>query len=139
MNGVYFINCWCYYLCKKKNHIIKLDRFGYFLIFYSNLTSLQVDQQKIFGPDNHSTGSVMTWAVKRIPRELGVTCNTGPYRITVEIVKDDGLGYNFTSLVQCRRVIVTLMLLWQGSYYINGAGHQGLCYINGAMTKDHVI
>ena len=44
-----------------------------------------MDQQIIFGPDNRSTGSV-----ERFPRELGLTCNSGPYRITAEIVKDGG-------------------------------------------------
>ena len=47
--------------------------------------SLLVDQQIIFGPNNRSTGSV-----DRIPRELGLTFNTEPYRIVVEIVKDGG-------------------------------------------------
>ena len=65
------------------------------------------------GTDNCSTGSITTWAFEKIPRELGLTCNTGPYRIKAEIVKDGGpvgLGYSVTSLVKCRRVVVTLML-----------------------------
>ena len=73
--------------------------------------SLQVDQQIILGPDNRSTRSITTLAVERIPRELGLICITGPYRITAEIVKDGGpvgLGHGVTSLVKCRRVVVTL-------------------------------
>ena len=65
--------------------------FGYFLYLHDfSLPSLQVNQQIIFGPDNRSTGSITTWAVERIHRELGLTCNTGLYRITAEIVKDSG-------------------------------------------------
>ena len=63
-----------------------------------------MDQQIILGPDNRSTGSIITWAVEIIPRELGLTCNTGPNRIMTEIVKDGGpvgLGYGVTSLVKC--------------------------------------
>ena len=51
------------------------------------------------------------WAVERIPRELGLTCKTGLYRITAKMVKDSSpveLGYGVTSLVKCRRVIVIL-------------------------------
>ena len=69
---------------------------------------LQVDQQIIFGPHNCSIGSITTWAVERIPRELGLTCNTG---ITAKIVKDSGwvgLVYGVTSMVKCLRVVVTL-------------------------------
>ena len=54
------------------------------------------------------------WAVERIPRELGLTCKTGPYRITAEIVKDSspvGLVYSITSLVKCQRVVVTLTIV----------------------------
>ncbi len=103
MNCVYFIYCWYYYLYEKKKPFIKLDQLGYFL--------LQMNQQIIFGPHNRSIGSITTRAVERIPRKLGLICNTGPYRITAEIVKDGssvGLGYGITSLVKCQRVIVTL-------------------------------
>ena len=73
----------------------------------SMLTRFQydkVDTQIISGPDNRSTGSITTWAVERIPRELGLTSNTGPYRIMTETVKGGGpvrLGYDVTSLLKC--------------------------------------
>ena len=89
-----------------------------------------MDQRIIFGPDKRSTWSITTWAVERIPRELGLTSNPGPYRITAEIVKDGGpvgLGYGVTSLVK-----------WQRSCYINVASDQGSCYINGAVTGHHI-
>ena len=73
--------------------------------------SLQVDQQIIFRPNNRSAGSSTMWVVERIPRELGLTRNTGPHRIMAEIVKDGdpvGLDYGVTSLVKCWRVVVTL-------------------------------
>ena len=72
---------------------------------------LLVDQQIIFGPDNRSTGSITTWAFEKIPRELCLTCNTGPNRIMAKIKIDGGpvgLGYGVTSVVKCRRVVVTL-------------------------------
>ena len=48
---------------------------------------LQVDQQIIFGLHNHSIEAITTWAVERIPRELGLICNT---ETTAKIVKDGG-------------------------------------------------
>ena len=99
---------------------IKSDRFGYFFWHDSSLTSLLVDQQIIFGPDSRSTGTVTTWAVEMISRELGVTCNTGHYRITTEIVKDGG------------RVGVRLR------HYITGEVSKSRCYINRCRDKDHV-
>ena len=69
------------------------------------------DQQIIFVPDNRSTGSITTWAVEGIRRELGPICNTGPFSITAEIGKDGSpveLGYCDTLLVKRRRVVVTL-------------------------------
>ena len=74
-------------------------------------SSLQVDLQIIFGPDNRSIGSITTWAAEKIPRGLGLTCNIGLYRITAEIVKNNGsvgLRYGVISQVKCRRVVVTL-------------------------------
>ena len=82
-----------------------------------------MDQQIIFGPNNRSTGTITTWAVERIPRELGLTCNTRPYRIMAEIMKDGGpvgLSYGVTSLMKCRRVTDTLTVV----------GDQGSCYRN---------
>ena len=83
---------------------------------------LQVDQQIIFGPNNHSTRSITMLAVERIPSELGLTCTTGPFRIMAKIVKNSGpvgLGYSITLLVKCQRVNVasdkdhvTLVVLW---------------------------
>ncbi len=87
-----------------------------------------MDQQIIFGPDNRSTGSTTTWAVERIPRELGLTCNTRPNRITAENMKNGdpvGLYYSATTLVKCLRVVVTLTV----------TSDQGSCYINIAVIR----
>ena len=105
-----------------------------------------MDQQIIFEPNNRSTGLITTWAVERIPRELGLTCNTGPERITTEIEKYGGpvgLGYGVISLVKYRRVVVTLtvvvtkesvtlMLPWKGSCY---SVYLVLLYYKGLFKK----
>ena len=107
MNCVYFMYCWYYYLYKKNKTFHKI-RSAYLFFSDANTMVLQVDQQIIFGLHNRSIESITTWAVVRIPRELGLTCNT---EITDKIVKDGGwlgLGYGVTSMVKCRRVVVIL-------------------------------
>ena len=128
-NCIYYMYCWCYIY--KTFVLLKLDRLGY---IYFHRTSLQVDQQRAFGilwPDNYLPGSkITTWFVREIKLtfetgDLGLTCNTGPYR-----TNDQSCGWCPPSGVRiwCHmdtltRDCVTNYTMWEDWCYNSGCSN----------------